>query len=155
MDICLQRGADLHMAQPMPLPLTVSCFSNIQIGFTFLVPAHLVVLKKGPLNGCVCVCHLSWFAAVFLAVSCGRDESSIYQLNAQFFTRVWQGAPTVDLYPVIISQPAGPLVILADAPVSHASNTPSSPTVWQMSSIGTSDFVPRFVFRVVFFVLLL
>jgi len=39
--ICLERGADLHMAQLMPLPLTVSCFSKIQIGFTFLVPAHL------------------------------------------------------------------------------------------------------------------
>ena len=38
--ICLERGADLHMAQPMPLPLTVSCFSEIQTGFTFLVPAH-------------------------------------------------------------------------------------------------------------------
>ena len=38
--ICLERGADLHMAQLMPLPLTVSCFSKIQIGFTFLVPAH-------------------------------------------------------------------------------------------------------------------
>ena len=37
--ICLERGADLHMAQLMPLPLT--CFSKIQIGFTFLVPAHL------------------------------------------------------------------------------------------------------------------
>jgi len=36
---CLQRGADLHMAQLMPLPLTDSCFSKIQIGFTFLVPA--------------------------------------------------------------------------------------------------------------------
>ena len=38
--ICLERGADLHAAQPMPLPLTVSCFSKIHIGFTFLVPAH-------------------------------------------------------------------------------------------------------------------
>ena len=38
--ICLEQGADLHMAQLMPLPLTVSCFSKIQIGFTFLVPAH-------------------------------------------------------------------------------------------------------------------
>ena len=45
--ICLERGADLHTAQLMPLPLTVSCFSKIQIGFTFLVPAHPV---------CVCVC---------------------------------------------------------------------------------------------------
>ena len=41
MVICLERGADLHMARLMPLPLTVSCFSKIQIGFTFLVPAHL------------------------------------------------------------------------------------------------------------------
>ena len=29
----------MHMAQLMPLPLTVSCFSKIQIGFTFLVSA--------------------------------------------------------------------------------------------------------------------
>jgi len=33
MVICLEQGADLHMAQLMPLPLTVSCFSKIQIGF--------------------------------------------------------------------------------------------------------------------------
>ena len=39
--ICLERGADLHMAQLMPLPLTVSCFSKIHISFTFLVPAYL------------------------------------------------------------------------------------------------------------------
>ena len=39
--ICLGRGAHLHIAQLMPLPLTVSCFSKIQIGFTFLVPSHL------------------------------------------------------------------------------------------------------------------
>ena len=41
MVVCLELGADLHMAQLMPLPLTVSCFSEIQIGFTFLIPAHL------------------------------------------------------------------------------------------------------------------
>jgi len=39
--IFLERGADLHMAQLMPLPLTVSCFSKIQIGFAFLVQAYL------------------------------------------------------------------------------------------------------------------
>jgi len=39
--VCLEQGADLHTAKLMPLPLTVSCFSKIQIGFTFLVPAHL------------------------------------------------------------------------------------------------------------------
>jgi len=41
MVICLERVADLHMAQLMPLPLTVSCFSKIQIGFAFLVLTHL------------------------------------------------------------------------------------------------------------------
>ena len=41
MVICLERCADLHMAQLMPLPLTVSCSNKIQISFTFLVPAHL------------------------------------------------------------------------------------------------------------------
>jgi len=38
--ICLQRGADLHIARLMPLPLTVSCFSKIHICFTFLIPVH-------------------------------------------------------------------------------------------------------------------
>ena len=56
MVICLQRGADLHMTQLMPLPLTVSCFSKIETGFAFLVPAHLGSPGKGPLNGCVRVC---------------------------------------------------------------------------------------------------
>ena len=51
--ICLERGADLHMAQLMPLPLTVSCFSKIQIGFTFLVPAYPGSPGKVSLNECV------------------------------------------------------------------------------------------------------
>jgi len=38
--VCLEQGAYLHMAQLMPLTLTVSCFSKIQTGFPFLVPAH-------------------------------------------------------------------------------------------------------------------
>jgi len=42
--ICLQRGAGFHTAQLLPLPLTVSRFSKIQI-----------VPDKGPLNGCVCL----------------------------------------------------------------------------------------------------
>jgi len=55
--ICLERGADLHMAQLMPMPLTVSCFSKIQIGFTFLVPAHPGSPGKRAVERvCVCVC---------------------------------------------------------------------------------------------------
>ena len=57
MVICLEQDADLHMAQLMPLPLTVSCFIKIQIGFTFLVPAHLANPgKKAVKWACVCVC---------------------------------------------------------------------------------------------------
>ena len=55
MVICLERGADLHMAQLMSLPLTVSCFSKIQIGFTFWYRLTWVVPEKGPLNARVCV----------------------------------------------------------------------------------------------------
>jgi len=57
--ICLERDADLHMAQLLPLPLTVSCFSKIQIGLPFWYRLTQVVPEKGPLN--VCVCVLVWF----------------------------------------------------------------------------------------------
>ena len=57
--VCLQQGADLHMAQLKPLPLTVSCFSKNQIGFTFLVPAHLGSPgKRAVKRVCVCVLYL-------------------------------------------------------------------------------------------------
>jgi len=55
--VCLEQGADLHMAQLMPLPITVSCCSKIQIGFTFLVPAHLCSPRKRAVKWvCVCMC---------------------------------------------------------------------------------------------------
>ena len=57
MVVCLEQGAGLHMAQLMPLPLTVTCFSKIQIGFTFLVVAHLGSPGKRAVKWvCVCVC---------------------------------------------------------------------------------------------------
>ena len=59
MVICLERGADLHIAQLMPLPLTVSCFSKIQIGFTFLVPAHLGSTGKRAVKR---VCVFVWLS---------------------------------------------------------------------------------------------
>jgi len=71
--ICLERDADLHVAQMMQLPLTVSCFSKIQIGFTFLVPAHpgspgkravkrvcvlnRQVSEKNRVSECICIAH--------------------------------------------------------------------------------------------------
>jgi len=52
--ICLELGADLHMAQLMQLPLTISCFSKIHIGFAFLVPTHPGSPGKIAIK-CVCV----------------------------------------------------------------------------------------------------
>ena len=106
MVICLERGADLSMAQLMPLPLAVSCFSKIQIGFTFLVLAHLGSPGKGPLNGCVCVCVIArrakgqrklvtrvrteppkGHANHEIDISCARDR--------KFFCMSLQGQPSV------------------------------------------------------------
>ena len=67
MVICLERGADLHMAQLMPLPLTVPCFSKIQIGFAFLVLAHPGSPGQRAVKR-VCVC-------VFLLVVCSNNVS--------------------------------------------------------------------------------
>jgi len=59
MVICLERGAAMHMAQLMPLPL-----NKIQIGFTFLVPAYLGSPRKRAIKHVcvnVCVCDISMF----------------------------------------------------------------------------------------------
>jgi len=71
--VCLEQGANLHMAQLMPLPLTVSCFSKIQIGFTFLVPAHLGSPGKRAVKRvcvCVCVCVVVAVSEIFLGGGC-------------------------------------------------------------------------------------
>ena len=80
MVICLERDADLHMAQLMPLPLTVSCFSEIQIDFTFLLLAHpgspgqravKRVCVCACVHACVCVCvclHMYLLLAVKVSV---------------------------------------------------------------------------------------
>ena len=72
MVICLERGADLHMAQLMQLPVTVSCFSKIQTGFAFLVPAHPGSPGQRAVNReCVCVCGgLVLFLLHFFLVIC-------------------------------------------------------------------------------------
>ena len=58
MVICLEQGADVHMAQLILLPFTVSCFSKIQIGSTFLVLAHPGSPGKRAVKW-VCVCDKS------------------------------------------------------------------------------------------------
>ena len=75
MVICLERCVDLHMAQLMPLPLTVSCSNKIQIGFTFWYRLTWVVPDKGPLNGCVCVCvNVDMKAQKARKISCKNSQ---------------------------------------------------------------------------------
>ena len=63
----LERGADLHTAQPMPLPLTVSCFSKIQIRFTFLVLAHPGSLGQRAVK------RVRWSVATITVPTCNYD----------------------------------------------------------------------------------
>jgi len=70
MVICLEQGADLHMVQLMPLPLlTLSCFSKIQVGFTFLVPAHPSSPGQRAVKS-VCVCVRVYVCVCFMGYLC-------------------------------------------------------------------------------------
>ena len=85
--ICLEHGADLHMPQLMPLPLTVSCFSKIQIGLTFLVPAHPGNPGKRPVKRvCVCVCVLST-KSLYLAVKINEYSVKLITVSCVFHCR--------------------------------------------------------------------
>ena len=77
MVICLERDADLHTAQMIPLPLTVSCFSKIQIGLTFLVSAHLGRPRKRAVKR-VCVYVAVNSSVYFLATSVVQREQSVW-----------------------------------------------------------------------------
>ena len=76
---CLERSADLHIAQLMPLPLTVSCFSKIEIGFAFLVPAHLGSPGKRAIKRvCVCVYSSSDSVTQLTATNSVNSFANIY-----------------------------------------------------------------------------
>ena len=78
MVICLQRGADLHTAQLMPLPLNVSCFSKIQTGFTFLVPAY----QGSPGKTAVKRVYVRMYVSTqFNALSCNKCSINIVNIN--------------------------------------------------------------------------
>ena len=82
MVICLEQDADLHVAQLMPVPLTVSCFSKIQIGFAFLVLVYPSSPGKGLLNGCVCARACACVCLCFLqsTVLVGRSIQELCEL---------------------------------------------------------------------------
>ena len=85
MVIWLERRADLHMAQRMPLPLTVFCFSKIQIGFSFLVPAHLGSPRQRAVKR-VCVWILPLLCSDQWYLPDGKADQHNFTLCRQTFT---------------------------------------------------------------------
>jgi len=83
MVICLEQGADLHMVQLMPLPLTVSCFSKIQIGLTFLILAHLGSLGKRAVKW-VCVCLQMFVTEEKDSCLASRSEAVVSSMDVSF-----------------------------------------------------------------------
>ena len=82
--ICLERGADLHMAQLMQMPLTVSCFTKIQIGFTFLALAHLGSREQRTVKR-VCVCVCAWEGSR----DCSWPETCVLELPIRHYYCVY------------------------------------------------------------------
>jgi len=101
MVICLERDADLHVAQLMPLLLTVTCFSKIQIGFTFLVPAQPGSPGKRAVKqvrACVraCVCCINPFSALTLLAGWQEGHPACKKLSGGVLTwlSVWSEVQT-------------------------------------------------------------
>jgi len=91
MVICLERGADLNMVQVMPLPLTVSCFSKMQIGFTFLVPSYPGSPgQRAGKRACVCQIALN---GVKCAKGCLYAEKLLIHLAASVRCRLIKAGP--------------------------------------------------------------
>jgi len=93
--VCLERGADLHVVQLMPLPLTVSCFSKIQIGFTFLVLAHPGSPGQRAVKR-VCVCS-PYFPYGLYSVCLRRGGIMVRELDSRLKSLRVRPPPAVQL----------------------------------------------------------
>jgi len=115
--VCLERGADLHMTQLMPLPLTVSCFSKIQTGFTFLVPSHPGSPgQRAVRRGCVCVCR-SGEEQLEVAANTGHHQSSSVKVAAEIGIQLPTGGSTVTPHDTLT--PRDTVTPLEDAAANH------------------------------------
>ena len=110
MVVYLERNADLHMAQRMPLPLTVSCFSKVQFGFTYLVPAHpgspgQRAVKRVCVCVCVCVCVMAQSVTMmWRGVACSSECAFralcwICCVTVGIGNKVWLASSNTDFSP--------------------------------------------------------
>jgi len=127
MVICLKLDADLHAAQLMPLPLTVSCFSKNQIGYTFLVQAHPCSPGQKAIKR-VCVCIFSDFRQT--------NYLNIHQTDLHEIYSIGRTMAIDERCEVIFSIPQGTL--------------PRQPILW-----AKSTSIPHLVVRFAWHLLLL
>ena len=86
----LSGDADLHMVQLMPLPLTVSCFSKIQTGLTFLVPTVLGGPgQKAAKHVCVCVCACARACVRACVRACSGNSNWARPYVTKWSGRIW------------------------------------------------------------------
>jgi len=142
--IYLERGADLHMFQLMPLPLTVSCFSKIEIGFTFLVPAHLGGPGKRAVKWGVCALYCTSFWLCFLCLL--FDVRLSHLINITYIhtyiyslAKICRDARTAEAWTPVIDAPE----IDARTAVQRIRHAP-----WTTSVIERAPAVPAFAVRV-------
>ena len=83
-------GADLHMAQRIPLPVTVSCLSKIPTGFAFLVPAHPGSPGQRAVKG-VCVCVYYYCGTVVVACRRTAGSRQLFHTATQADARLYRG----------------------------------------------------------------
>jgi len=109
--ICLVRGADLHMAQLMPLPLTVSCFIKSRLVSPFWYRLTLVVIDKGPLNGCVlyvvfaCLyCLLGWLGSRVVSMLDSGAEGPGFKSQSRRCRVTVLGKPFTSIVPLFTKQ---------------------------------------------------
>ena len=79
----------------MPQPLTVCCFSKIQIGYTFLVPAHLGSPGKRAVKR-MCVCCLFLMRSVVVSQACCRQaggSDGVLTMAARTAGPMWLSRP--------------------------------------------------------------
>jgi len=90
MVVCLGQGADLHMAQLMSLPLTISCFLALPFWcrLTWVVLDNIQEGRKTIV--CVCACVHACVHAYKLLNALNRDEANGFIVGV-CWGGVWEG----------------------------------------------------------------
>ena len=88
--ICLGWGADLRVAQLMPLLLTISCSSKSRLVLPFWYLLTQVVPDKGPLNVCCCCCVPVIYCQINACMHVTAFHSALFVTVFKWYDIVWK-----------------------------------------------------------------